>query len=126
VSETVLVPISFETEQTPELYIDDLIAFPAGSHLFTVIQLPHLDTYRTHALAAHQHHIRPRYRGFAFNDAPLAIFGGWTGMSFDDVNVLDKDSILLSIDSQDFTNLAFVFTGNDFYFVIFFYMTFVS
>ena len=118
--------MSSETDWYPGLCIDNFITFSTGPNFFPVIQFLHLDTYRAQTFAAHQHHIGPWYRRFAFNNAALTILGGWSGMLFDDVNIFNKDPILFPVDSQHFTNLAFISAGNDLYLVIFFYVTLVS
>jgi hypothetical protein len=42
-----------------------------------------------------------------------------------DIYAFDKDSIFLSNDSQYFADFATVLAGDDFYLIIFFYMTLV-
>jgi hypothetical protein len=118
--------ISISTGAGTKLCIDDFITFSASAHFFAIIQALHLDANGVQTFAAQQHHIGPRYGCFAFHDAPLPVLGGRSGVALNNIDILHKNTVLLAFDFQDLPNLAFIFSGDDLYLVISFYMDFVS
>jgi hypothetical protein len=104
------------------LFVHYLAAVAAETHFFAVFEGFHLDPGRAHALVAHEHDVGPIDHRFALYNAALTAGAPGTGMALDKIDVLDKDSAFFPVDLKHFTDLTFVFSGNYFYFVIFFEM----
>jgi hypothetical protein len=102
------------------LRIDLLIALAAHAHLFAVIELLHFNPDRFNAFVAHQHDIGPIQRRFGFDDSALPTLSARFLVPLDDIDILYENAFLLAVHLKNLTDLAFIFTGSDLDFVVFF------
>jgi hypothetical protein len=101
------------------LRINDLIAFRTDPHLAAIVQPTHPDPGRVHALSTHQHDVGRMNGGLGFDNPALPILRTGPGMSFDEIDVLNENPVPLMVDLEHLTDLAIVFSSDDFYLVIF-------
>jgi hypothetical protein len=64
-------------------------------------------------------------RRLALDDSALSVGCTGPGVSFCHVDIFNDNSAVLSFYAQNLTDLTFIFTGNNFDFVVFFYVTFI-
>jgi hypothetical protein len=58
--------------------------------------------------------------GFTFYDPALPVLSSWTLVSFCNVDMFNKDTLIFSVDLNNLADFSFILAGNDLDFVVLF------